>query len=230
MFSVYLRAGLAAGLLAGLLAGAFAFLAGEPLLEEAIRLEERHAHHHHPEPFGRTAQKAGLIAATSLYGLAAGGVFGLLSAYLRGRTDLRDGWSRSLILAGAAFLGTFLLPFLKYPPYPPGVEPAVGVGSRTLYYLAALILSSLAIFFAWRLAKRLSDLSRPARHLAAGGFLAGCWALLFFLLPAVPAAGEFPAGLLWDYRLSVLGTQGVLWAGIGVLFGLLARRAERRVA
>lgn len=38
---------------------------------------------------------------------------------------------------------------------------------------------------------------------------------------------EMAAGLLWSFRLSSLGTQLVLWAGLGVLFGLLCDRANR---
>jgi nitrile hydratase subunit beta len=52
--------------------------------------------------------------------------------------------------------------------------------------------------------------------------------VLFLVLPAGPDPGEFPAGLLRDFRLSSLGTQLVLWAGIGVIFGLLCERANRR--
>jgi predicted cobalt transporter CbtA len=52
--------------------------------------------------------------------------------------------------------------------------------------------------------------------------------MLFLVLPAGPDPGKFPAGLLWDFRLSSLGTQLVLWAGIGVIFGLLCERANRR--
>jgi predicted cobalt transporter CbtA len=47
-------------------------------------------------------------------------------------------------------------------------------------------------------------------------------------LPASTDPGEFPAGLLWSFRLSSLGTQLVLWAGLGVLFGLLCEQANRR--
>lgn len=52
-----------------------------------------------------------------------------------------------------------------------------------------------------------------------------------FLLVALPAAadpGEFPAGLLWDFRLSSLGTLLMFWAGLGIFFGALCERANRR--
>ena len=55
---------------------------------------------------------------------------------------------------------------------------------------------------------------------------------LFVALPAAADPGEFPIGWLWSFRLSSLGTQLVLWAGSGVVFGLLlcerAKRGELR--
>jgi predicted cobalt transporter CbtA len=51
---------------------------------------------------------------------------------------------------------------------------------------------------------------------------------LFVGLPTATDPGEFPAGLLWRFRLSSLGTELVLWAGLGVIFGLLCERANRR--
>jgi predicted cobalt transporter CbtA len=56
-------------------------------------------------------------------------------------------------------------------------------------------------------------------------------ALVALVLPRineVPAG--FPASLLWDFRIASLGTQLVLWAGIGLLFGVFTERRVRRVA
>jgi len=49
---------------------------------------------------------------------------------------------------------------------------------------------------------------------------------LFVALPAATDPGEFPAGGLWSFRLSSVGTQLVLWTGSGVVFGLLCERAN----
>ncbi len=134
-------------------------------------------------------------------------------------------------LAAAIFSGAVLVPFLKYPPNPPGVgtDPET-LTARTLSYLAMVALSLLAVFFAWRLARELEGISVPARHLAVGAFLAVSWGLLLFLLPGFEraSAGEAPADLVWVFRLSSLGTQAVLWAGIGCVFGLLVERAGAR--
>ena len=232
---VYLRRGLLAGLVAGLLAGLFGFLVGEPGRDRAISLEERaHAgEHHEAAPFDRGEQKAGLFLATGLYGSAVGVLFGLASAYLRGRVSARGEWERSLRLSAAVFTGAVLLPFLKYPPNPPGVgaEPET-LTTRTMLYLAMVFLSLLAVFFAWRLSRQLANSAAPIRHLAVAAFLLGCWALLLYVLPGTgtAAAPEAPAELVWGFRLSALGTQAVLWGGIGCVFGLLGELAEARGA
>ena len=246
MIRTHLRRGILAGLVAGLLAGLFGFAFGEPVLDRAIEMEgstaghaESHADtgdaghsHDETEVFGRGEQKAGLFLATGLYGAAMGALFGLVSGAFGGRLS-GDGWRRSLGLAVAVFSGAVLVPFLKYPPNPPGVgvDPET-LTARTLSYLAMVALSLLAVFFAWRLARELGGLSAPYRHLAVGAFLAVSWGLLMFLLPGFEGAssGEAPAELVWVFRLSSLGTQAVLWAGIGCVFGLLAGRAEARGA
>jgi predicted cobalt transporter CbtA len=231
----YLRRGLAAGLLAGLLAGLFAYLFAEPVLDRAIEFESAaHAEEHGGAVFDRGEQKAGLILATALYGTSVGALFGLLSAFFRRRSQTRSEWRRSLTLAGAVFLGAVLLPFLKYPPNPPGVgaDPST-LTERTLAYLAMAVLGLLAVLAAWRFARAtsLEGVSRPARYLASGAVLLGLWAFLYLAMPEFgPAHGHAPAGLVREFRLSSLGTQVVLWAGIGCVFGLLGERASRRGA
>ena len=232
MIRTHLRRGLLAGLVAGLLAGLFGFAFGEPILDRAIEMEGHAGGHKEAEVFGRGEQKGGLFLATALYGAAVGSLFGLASGLFGDR--LRgDGWSRSLRLAASVFSGAVLVPFLKYPPNPPGVgvDPET-LTARTLSYLAMVALSLLAVLFAWRLARELGGLSTPVRHLAVGAFLVVSWGLLLFLLPGVggAAAEGAPAELVWTFRLSSLGTQAVLWAGIGCVFGLLSERAAVRGA
>jgi predicted cobalt transporter CbtA len=227
---VYLRRGLAAGLLAGLLAGLFAYLFAEPVLDRAIMLENAAHEDHAGEVFDRGEQRTGLILATSLYGASVGALFGLLSVTFR---RLAPGeWRRSLALAGAVFFGGVLLPFLKYPPNPPGVaaDPTT-LTARTLAYLATVVLGVLSVLAAWRFSRGLEGASLPARDLAAGGILAGLCVFLYLAMPDFGGtAGHVPAELVWDFRLSSLGTQVVLWAGIGCIFGLLGERASRRKA
>jgi hypothetical protein len=218
---IYLRRGLAAGLCAGLLAGLFAFLAGEPLLDNAIALEGHGGH----EVFSRGEQKAGLFLATGLYGSAMGLAFGLVFALLfRDERDLsRSGLRLSFALAAVAFLGASLMPFLKYPPNPPGAV-VQGGSPGTAAYLGMVVLSLLALLFARRLWVRFGDVGHARRTAPVIAFLVCELALLHALLPAAGPVTGVPEGLLWGFRLASLGTQAVLWLGIGLLFGLLGER------
>ena len=240
MIAFYLRRGMAAGLLAGLLAGLFALVVAEPLLDQAIGLEEAnhqegpasatHTHEDEGEVFSRSTQKVGLFFATGLSGVLVGGMFGLVFAYFRGRMDSESDWTRSLSLAAALFAGAVLVPFLKYPANPPTVGDPSTIGARTVAYFAIVGLSLLAILAAWYVSRLLRErgVSTPVRQLAVGLGLVTVVIGLLVGLPATTDPGEFPAGLLWNFRLSSLGTQLVLWAGLAALFGLLCERANRK--
>lgn len=233
MVSAYLRRGMAAGLLVGLLAGVFAFFVGEPILDRAIALEEA-AHHEegHEEVFSRSTQKAGLFFATGLFGVTTGGVFGISYAFFRERLAAGSDFKRSISLAGAIFAGAFLIPFLKYPANPPTVGDPATIRERTAAYFTLVALSLLAIFLAWLAARALKSRGINARNrrLMAGAGLVVVLGVLFMLLPAAPSSVGFPSGLLWAFRLSSFGTQLIFWAGLGVLFGLLCERANRKGA
>jgi len=238
MIAPYLRRGLAAGLLAGLLAGLFAFFVGEPLLDRAIALEESASSHgvHEEgggeEVFSRTTQKLGLFFATGLSGTFLGGLFGMVFAFFRGWIEVGSDWGRSLSLATAIFAGFVLVPFLKYPANPPTVGDPETIGIRTAAYFVLVGLSLLAVLAAWYAARLLRSrgVSPPARQIAVGlGFVIFV-SVLLTTFPASADPGDFPAGLLWDFRLSSLGTQVVLWTGLGVIFGLLCERANGKKA
>ena len=245
MIATYLRRGLAAGLLAGLLAGMFAFAFGEPLQDRAVVLEEKadsahaqaHAHGAAPGHHGggmvelsRSTQKVGLFFATGLSGCFLGGIFGIAFALFRPRLSARSDWSRSLSLAAALFAGAALLPFLKYPTNPPGVGGPSTIGSRTTDYFAMMALSLVAVLAAWLAARFLRErsVSMPVRQASVGAGFAALVGLLLALLPPSTDPGDFPAGLLWDYRLSSLGTLLTLWAALGATFGALCERANRK--
>jgi len=239
MIAPYLRRGMAAGLLAGLLAGLFAFVFGEPFVDQAVQIEETAAAGQHEEVampgqeeelFSRWTQKIGLFFATGLFGVSVGGVFGLAYAYFRGRLASKSEWNRSLSLAAALFIGVFLIPFVKYPANPPTVGDPTTITDRTASYLMMVALSLLVVLVAWYAARilREREIHAPIRQLAVGLGVVGAVGVLFLALPAAPDPGEFPSGLLWDFRLSSLGTQIVFWTGLGVVFGLLCERADRR--
>lgn len=53
--------------------------------------------------------------------------------------------------------------------------------------------------------------------------------IVLFVIPTVnETPADFPATVLYDFRLAALGNQVVLWATIGLLFGWLTARSVRR--
>ena len=229
--------GLVAGLFAGVLAGAFAFAFSEPSIDRAIAIEERQAAgdpaalQEPPPPVGRDAQRAGLVFATSLYGLALGGLFALVFAAVRGRAGALSDSATALRLAAAGFVAVSLVPFLKYPANPPAVGDPETIGARTLLYVVMVAISLLAMLAAWRVSRRPG--APPGASLAAAAALyLATVGVAYAFLPGFDEVPEgFPASLLWDFRVAALGTQLVLWSALGVAFGLpivVGRRLDRR--
>jgi predicted cobalt transporter CbtA len=235
-FANLLVRGLAAGLLAGLLAGAFAYAVGEPQVDAAIAIEEAGAAHTHDgageeEPLvGRDGQRAGLFLATALYGVVLGGVLAIAYTLLRRRLRTRDNGYAALGLAAAGFLAVVLVPFLKYPANPPAVGDPETITRRTVSYLLTIVLGLLAVWAGAATTRRLSAGSPDLRAVAGGvaAFVSTVVAA-YLVLPAVSEVpGDFPATLLWQFRLASLGTQAVLWLLLGFAFAALVDRRRLR--
>lgn len=233
------RRGLALGVLAGLVAGVFAFVVGEPLVQDAIDIERRAAAAH-AGPFvpahlsdvavTRDAQRGGLFLGNALYGLAMGVVFAAAFLLVRGRGRPRSDWQLATRLAACAFVVLVLVPFLKYPANPPAVGDPDTIGERTALYLVLLAGTALAVLAAvraGRVAERRGEepWRRPVAGLATFVVVAGGLAVALPGVDEVP--GGFPASLLWEFRLSSLGTQAVFWTVLGAGYGIAAERAGR---
>jgi predicted cobalt transporter CbtA len=261
-FGSFLVRGLIVGLFAGLLAGTFAYVVGEPDIDSAIAIEEANASAHshddgasageHSHDDGaaagghthgteekplvsRDGQRFGLFLATSLYGVALGGIFAVGFTLLRRRLRTRSDSYAALGLAAAGYVGIVLVPFLKYPPNPPAVGDPDTITRRTITYLLTLVIGLLAVWAgvaASRWTARFGTaprLSPEVMRLAVGGaaFLATVVAA-YLLLPAINEVPEtFPATLLWKFRLASLGTQTTLWLLLGLGY---AAAIDRRTA
>jgi predicted cobalt transporter CbtA len=234
MTRTLLARGMGVGLAAALLAFVFSFLVGEPQVERAIELEGQAAAAaglaEEPEVVSRGVQRTvGLATATAMYGLALGGLFGIAFAVAYGRIGGFGPRAAAGLLALGGFVTVQVVPFLKYPPNPPAVGDPATIGRRTVLYLLMLAISVLAglaaVSFGRRAAPRLGNWN--AVLAATGGFLALVVAV-YLVLPGVDeVAAGFPATLLWRFRLASLGTQAVLWAAVGLLFGALTERGLR---
>ncbi|MER6272292.1 CbtA family protein [Streptomyces sp900105755] len=219
--------GMLAGLAAGLLALVAAYLLGEPNVDKAIGFEDAHSHEHEMEVVSRSLQStAGLATGVLVYGVAFGGIAALAYCFALGRVGRFSPRATALLLSGCALAAVYVVPFLKYPANPPSVGDPDTIGKRTTLYFLMMLLSVLLAVAATILGKRLQPRLGTwwATVLAVAAF-AVVIGLAYQFLPVVnEVPADFPATLLWRFRLSALAIQLVLWGGFGLLFGELAER------
>jgi predicted cobalt transporter CbtA len=230
--------GMLAGLFAALIAATFAFVFAEPEVDKAIAFETaRHAAMAampgmgEAELVSRATQKgAGLYTAMALYGAAVGGLFALVFAYAYGRLSLAGPRTLSLVLAIVAFAVIVLVPALKYPPTPPAVGLHETVQTRTASFFAMIAFSVLSaaggVWIRRRLAGRVAGLDAVLAGIA--GFVVVVAILQLLLPPIDEVSADFPASVLWRFRIASVGAQAVLWLSIGIIFGWLAEQRLRR--
>jgi hypothetical protein len=235
--------GMSVGVIAALLVMLFARVIAEPQVDLAIAFEARQEAHaaslapdhimaaDEPEIVSRGTQKGlGLLTALGLYGAAMGGIFSLVFAASYGRLGTAIGpRTLSLLLASGAFLAIALVPALKYPPTPPAVGLHETVAFRTLVYFAMIALSLASLVMAIRtgrgLAARIGVFNAV---LAAAGLYVLAMIVVQLTLPVVDEVpADFPATVLWQFRIASLGMQAILWSVIGIGFGALAETLLR---
>ncbi|MEV0580257.1 MULTISPECIES: CbtA family protein [unclassified Streptomyces] len=235
MNSISVRALLVRGMLAGLAAGALALLVayflGESRVDAAIALEEAHSHTHDhgggEELVSRTMQStAGLATGVLVFGVAVGGIAALVFCYALGRMGRFGPRATAALIAGAALLTVYVVPFLKYPANPPAVGNPDTIGKRTTLFFLMVALSVLlavaAVILGKRLAPRLGNWN--ATIAAAAGYVLVI-GLAYAFLPSFNEVGkDFPASLLWEFRLATLAVQVTLWTTFGLVFGYLTER------
>jgi predicted cobalt transporter CbtA len=223
------------GLIAGVVAAVYFYVAAEPVIDDAIAVEEAHAaaagEHHDHEQVSRTLQSgAGLFLGYALIGA----VFGLLLAVTA--LSLRGSWLdpfRRVLLAGAILAAAFtVVPWLKYGPNPPGVGDPDTAGARQIRYWVLVALAGLILAGAAHLSARLRRAGWPdARRIAAVAVaaLAGL-GLVLAAMPPVHEAIEVPANLIWRFRIASLGGNLLLWGLLTLGFALACTEAQARRA
>lgn len=236
--------GVLAGALAGVVAFLFARIFVEPVIERAIGYEEgigaahealhggHGGHHHHHggdafEGFTRGVQaNIGMGFGVLAFSVAIGALFAVVFAVTYGRVGNVSARLLSLYVAGGMLLSLFIVPALKYPPSPPALSLDETIRQRTLLYLLMVVLSAAllaaAVYAGRRLVERLGAWN--ATLVAAGGYLVAV-AVVMLVLPGIhETPSNFPADVLYEFRLFSLGTQVVMWATIALAFGAMAGR------
>jgi predicted cobalt transporter CbtA len=231
------------GVFAGLLVFGFSKVFGEPQVDRAIAFETAMdeakakqraaanlpAQEPEPELVSREAQASyGLFTGVMVYSAAFGGLFALVFAFANGRAGNFSPRAVSALLAAGGFVAIYVVPNLKYPSNPPSVGAPETIGYRTALYFIMMLISLSAMVAAVILRRRLvSRLDEWSATLTA----AACYIVVVsaaqILLPAInEVPDEFPAVVLWKFRIASLGMQFIMWAAIGLLFGWLTERAE----
>jgi len=222
------------GLAAGLLVFIFAKIFGEPNVDGAIGFEEQlahlagGAHEHEEEIVSRDIQSSwGLLVGVMVYATALGGLFSLLYAYAWGRMGKLGARASAALLAGAAFVAVYLVPFAKYPANPPSVGNPDTIGFRTQLYFGMIVIAIVAMVAAINLGRALLKRYGIWNASIAGGLvflvLVG---IAYALMPTINEVPDgFPPALLWQFRTVALGLQLVLWTSLGLMFGWLTERS-----
>jgi predicted cobalt transporter CbtA len=232
--------GMLVGIVAGLLSFAFLKIYGEPQVDIAIAFETQmeaaeaaaassvEDEHEHELVSRRVQAGLGLFVAVMAYSVAFGGLFGLAYAFAYRRVPgAVTPQGVSILLAAAGFVAIYLVPNLKYPANPPAVGDAKTIGVRTALYFIMIAVSIAAMIGAYSLkrllAHRLSDWNST---LAVVAYYVVIVAIAGLLLPAVnEVPAQFPAVVLWKFRVASIGAQFIMWATLGLLFGALTQRA-----
>jgi predicted cobalt transporter CbtA len=248
MAGTLLLRGMLIGIIAGLLCFSFLKIVGEPQVDRAIafetRLDEAKAkaaaqaliakglpapkEEPAPELVSRRVQAGiGLFTGVMVYNVAFGGLFALAFALAYGRMGDFGPRATSAVLAVVGVIAVYIVPNLKYPANPPSVGDPATIGPRTALYFSMIAISLAAMIAAGMLRLRLLP-----RHGAWNAFLTAAGAYLIIVVvvglalpPINEVPAQFPAVVLWQFRIASLGAQLIMWATIGLVFGAVTERA-----
>jgi hypothetical protein len=227
--------GMLVGVVAGLLTFGYAKIIGEPLVDRAITFEDQmdraKGASPGPELVSREVQSGvGLLTGVVVYGTALGGLFSLAFAFAYQRVGPASPRLTAALLAGAGFLSLVLVPQLKYPPNPPSVGRPETIAYRSELFFLMIFISVVALVWAIMIARSLAARYNGwnAGLLAAAMFI-GIIVVAQLVLPDINEVPEqFPAVVLWRFRVTSLGMQAILWSALGLLFGAVAERVLSR--
>ena len=242
----FLIRGLLVGLLAGLAAFGVAYAVGEPAVSAAIALEEAGpaghtsaedtAPGHSHEAAGATEvprslqSTLGLATGTLVAGATLGGLLAVLSALALGRFGSLGPRATTLLLTGVGFVAVGVLPFLAYPPNPPAVSSGETIGYRTTLYFLTVAISVISAVTAVIVARKLTGTWGPwyTTLAATAGYLAVTLTAVALLPTFNEVPADFPATVLYEFRLGSFATQLTLWSVLGVALAESVHRLTAR--
>jgi predicted cobalt transporter CbtA len=248
MARALLLRGMLLGIVAGLLCFSFLKIVGEPQVDRAIAFETQldeakakaaaqaliakglPAPKEEPEPelVSRRVQAGlGLFTGVMVYNVAFGGLFALAFALAYGRMGDFGPRATSAVLAVVGLIAVYIVPNLKYPANPPAVGDPATIGTRTALYFGMIAISLAAMIAAGILRLRLLPRygGRNAALIAGAAYLILVIGVGLALPPINEVPADFPAVVLWQFRIASLGAQLIMWTSIGLVFGALTEKS-----
>jgi hypothetical protein len=226
-----LIAALLAGVLAALLVATFHSVATEPLIEQAIMLEEQMSHagapsgdtHEEAPIVSRDMQRVGLFIGYLLYGLSWASLFGAIYFLAQKWLPGAGASQRGLALASLAYWGIAFLPFIKYPANPPGVGDPATIDYRQALYLGLLGLALLGgivtILLHNQFRQRWDGLKSWLPSLV---FLVVFSVVVYLAMPANPDPLTMPLEVIQNFRALSFSGLTVFWVAFGLVFAWMA--------
>ncbi len=170
----------------------------------------------------------GLFTGVTVYNTAFGGLFALVFALTYRRMGDFDARTTAALLAICGIVAVYFVPILKYPANPPAVGNPATLAMRTATYFAMIAISLAAMIAAWMLRNRLAQRfgNWNAALIAAAAYFIVVIGVALALPEVSEVPEEFPAAVLWQFRIASAGAQLIMWTTIGLAFGALTERAE----
>ena len=220
-----------ATLIAAVAVALFHLIVTEPVIEQAITMEEQlHASDvMHEEPIvSRDAQHIGLIVGFLIYGMTWGLLFAVVYTLAQHKLPGATPAERGIVLAVLGYLAIGLLPFIKYPANPPGVGEPESIGFRQAFYIVVLLLSVASAAGSLALGRILARGRSAAQvSLVIAALFVAFGLAVYFVLPVSPDEIRLPAQLIAEFRLRSIVGVTIFWVVLGAVF---ARRAQALAA
>lgn len=216
---------LISGSASGMIYGSLNLLFVEPLLDQAILIENQQMfasgkEKDTPEFWTkydeyRIWQKSGQVFAGVIYGISLASLFGIIFVFSQNSLPGKN-IKKSIILGIVMWIVIYLIPFLKYPANPPTVGEPETVVLRGILYLSFIAISGFSALVFYKFYKKL----KTQKFLAVLAYLFFI-AIVFVVMPGNPDKITAPLELVEHFRIISVLTMTTYWISLGFIFGYL---------
>ena len=225
--AIFIAIVLLSGAVAGFTQGTANLAIVEPILDDAIELENRSLFLSGEEEDTpefriehnsyRVWQKGGQMLAGVVLGTSVGALFGIVYAYSRNVLPGNHDLKKAMTLAGIMWATIFLVPFLKYPGNPPTVGDPETVVLRSILFLGFIAVSGFSAVGFYQLSKKFQGNRKFISLIGYIAFIIG----MFFVMPDNPDEIKAPMDLVNSFRIMSILAVSSFWITIPIILGIL---------